>query len=76
MTSASIIRDIVIKNGRRVGTFSGVGVFSDNDNTFVLIPRYYWFDLFLLFPIYALYSVDNTIIAKVMEEKISRLDQK
>lgn len=73
MTATSILRDLVIKNGRRIGTFSGVGIFKSSDSTFVLIPRYYWFDLFLLFPIYTLYVAENDDIAKILEAKIAKL---
>jgi hypothetical protein len=73
MTAASVLKQIVMKHGQKLGTMSGVGIFKSADSTFVLVPSYYWFDVFMLFPVNSLYVVKNDVIAKVMEEKISKL---
>lgn len=76
MTAASILRNIVIKHGQRLGTFSGVGIFKDNDNTFVLAPNFYWWDIFAIFPIYSLHVINNAEIAKVLNSRIENFDKK
>jgi hypothetical protein len=63
---------MALKQGKRIGSFSGVGIFKNADSTFVLIPFYRWWDLFLFFPVYDLYVLDSDTIAKVVELEVSR----